>query len=349
VNDKRTEKERKLSRVKWEARDLQIRFGDDELIQTANQLAGPPLARKTIEDYSEDYKAYVEWCKERQLQPRPAMPVTVELYLTELYKRGCAISTIARHLAVLRHAHAGTGTDPTDTPRMRNIWSNMRRERGVAPRRQAKAVGLVELRAMLAPLHKDKSARAARDRAIVTLGWCAGMRSAEIVALDWQDVVSVPEGVIIRIVKSKTDQEGRGEKVGLPWLPEPEICAARALAALREVVLDVPGFGEVETSPVFLRSSFGGAGGLHLLPERAHRKAVNRAVKRAAKLARLPDHNKYSSHSLRRGLATEGERQGVPARAMRKHGRWKTSAAHERYIEEPGLWKNNVLSVIFSD
>jgi site-specific recombinase XerD len=346
VNDTRSDKERKLSRLKWEARDLQIRFDRDDLVQTANELAGPPLSPRTIEDYTDDFRLFSEWCAERQLQPRPASPVTIELYITELYKRGYAISTIARHLAVLRHAHAGMA-DPTDTRRMRNIWKNMRRERGVAPRRQAKAVGLIELRTMLVPLHKDKSPRAARDRAMITVGWCGGMRAAEVVALDWQDVESVPEGVIIRIRRSKTDQEGKGEKVGLPWLPEPDVCAARALAALREVCLDVPGFGEVETSPVFLRSSWGGSGGLNLLPERAHRKAVNRAVKRAAKLAKLPHPEKYSSHSLRRGLATEGERQGVPARAMRKHGRWKTSAAHERYIEEPGLWKNNVLSMIF--
>lgn len=337
----------KSIRVRAAVDEINARYERDDLIETADRLAVTPLSDKTLSDYYHDWTAWSDWCKERKIEPRPAGPAEVELYLVELYKRGWAISTLARVLAVLRHAHRGMA-DPTDTPRIRNIWSNMRRERGIAPRRQARAIGLAELRAMVTALRRDQSIRAARDRTMLLVGWCAALRSSELVALNWSDITGAPEGCIVRVRRSKTDQEGRGELVGLPWLPDPEVCAARALCALREIVIDL--FIESPTpiadAPVFLGSSFG-PGRQKLTLARADKKAVTRAVKRAAAAAQLPSPETFSSHSLRRGLATEGERQGVPSRVMRVHGRWKSIESYERYVESGGLWRSNALTLLF--
>jgi integrase len=55
-----------------------------------------------------------------------------------------------------------------------------------------------------------------RDRAVLLLGFAGAFRRSELVALDVADIEDVPEGLLITIRRSKTDQEGQGRKVAIP-------------------------------------------------------------------------------------------------------------------------------------
>ena len=57
------------------------------------------------------------------------------------------------------------------------------------------------------------SLRALRDRAIILLGFAGAFRRSELVALDVEDFEEAPEGLLVTIRRSKTDQEGLGRKV----------------------------------------------------------------------------------------------------------------------------------------
>ena len=73
----------------------------------------------------------------------------------------------------------------------------------------------------------------ARDRALLLIGFAGGFRRSEIVALDCDDVERVRQGLIVTLRRSKTDQEGAGRKVGIPF-GEPAIApSSPSTAGLR--------------------------------------------------------------------------------------------------------------------
>jgi site-specific recombinase XerC len=56
-----------------------------------------------------------------------------------------------------------------------------------------------------------------RDRALLLIGFAAALRRSELVALDVADVEHVRRGVVLHLRRSKTDHDGRGHKVAIPY------------------------------------------------------------------------------------------------------------------------------------
>jgi len=54
-----------------------------------------------------------------------------------------------------------------------------------------------------------------RDRAVILLGYGSAMRPGEISALNLADIVPKPTGVLINVRRSKTDQAGQGQLIGV--------------------------------------------------------------------------------------------------------------------------------------
>ena len=54
-----------------------------------------------------------------------------------------------------------------------------------------------------------------RDRAVILLGYASVLRPGEISALDLADIVPKPTGVLVAVRRSKTDQDGHGQLVGV--------------------------------------------------------------------------------------------------------------------------------------
>ena len=60
------------------------------------------------------------------------------------------------------------------------------------------------------------------------------MRRSELVGLDVGDVVRTNDGLVVTIRRSKTDQEGAGRKIGIPYGSHPQTCPVRAVDAWKE-------------------------------------------------------------------------------------------------------------------
>jgi integrase len=56
-----------------------------------------------------------------------------------------------------------------------------------------------------------------RDRALLLLGFAGAFRRSELVALDVSDIEETPDGMKVTIRPSKTDQEGAGQVVAIPF------------------------------------------------------------------------------------------------------------------------------------
>lgn len=52
-----------------------------------------------------------------------------------------------------------------------------------------------------------------RDRALLLVGFYSAMRRSELLDLRWSQVEITPDGCLLNLVKSKTDQTGKGRKI----------------------------------------------------------------------------------------------------------------------------------------
>ena len=87
----------------------------------------------------------------------------------------------------------------------------IKRTHGTAPKQKAPVL-TEDLRVMLRLL--PHSLQGIRDRAILLLGFAGAFRRSELVVLDRDaDLQFQPEGLLVTLRRSKTDQEAQGRHV----------------------------------------------------------------------------------------------------------------------------------------
>ena len=67
------------------------------------------------------------------------------------------------------------------------------------------------------------------------LGFAGALRRSELVSLDVADIPEGSDGLTVRLHRSKTDQEGAGRTLGIPFGSNPITCPVRAWRAWLEV------------------------------------------------------------------------------------------------------------------
>src|SRR4051812_30778969 len=185
-------------------------------------------AANTRRAYAADWRAFTAWCDQHGLPVLPAAPETVALYLTAHAGQRKA-STLQRRLVAISHAHAAAGVDsPTTSLAVRAVAAGIQRAHGTAQMGKAPAQ-VDELRRMVATLGGDH--RGLRKRALLLLGFAGAFRRGELVALDVAGVATAPSGLVVTLRRSKTDQEGEGRQVGIPFGLQPATCPVRAVQA----------------------------------------------------------------------------------------------------------------------
>jgi hypothetical protein len=65
---------------------------------------------------------------------------------------------------------------------------------------------------------------------LLLVGFAGAFRRSELVSLDVADVTFGGDGLTVQLRRSKTDQEGEGRKVGLPFGSNPLTCPVRRCA-----------------------------------------------------------------------------------------------------------------------
>jgi integrase len=160
------------------------------------------------------------------------------------------------------------------------------------------------------------------------------MRRSELVALDVEDVTEGPDGLTVRLRRSKTDQEGAGRTVGIPYGSNLATCPVRAWRAWLEL-------SEIAEGPAFRSVDRHGRVGTTRLTAQA----VALVVKSHAARAGL-DPDEVAGHSLRAGLATSAAEAGVPERVIAATTGHKGTAMLRRYIREGSLFRENAASAV---
>lgn len=301
-----------------------------ELADVAQELAEDALAPSTQKAYRADWRRWVQWCRARGFDPLGTSG-PLALYIAELVQQGRKVPTIDRALSAISLAYRlQDKPNPRNDPAVAAVFKGARRRVGIAPE-QMTAILPTQLQKMVEglPQTKHERLRSARNRAALVLGFFGGFRRSELLALDMRDIVEVEEGLKIFIRRSKTDQEGRGRWIGLPYCSVLAVCPVRAYQYWLLV-------SKIEDGPVFRTIS---KDGLTVLDSRLCTRQFADIVKSAAQRVGLV--GRYGGHSLRAGLVTAAMQARKNPKAIMAQTGHRTMDILLRYVREQGLFEDN--------
>lgn len=172
-----------------------------------------------------------------------------------------------------------------------------------------------------------------RDRALLLIGFAGAFRRSELVSLTVADLEQAQQGLILTLQRSKTDQEGHGRKVAIPFA-RGAVCPVLALQHWLTVAAITEG-------PIFRGvNRHGRVADTAITPQ-----AVAMVVKERAQAVGL-DPAKYAGHSLRAGLVTSAAQLGVSSWKIRQQTGHKSDAMLARYIRDAGLFVSNAAGAV---
>lgn len=301
------------------------------VVARARDYAANSKADATWRAYRSDWSCFETWCAARGLEPLPAAGHTVALYIADLAQTRKP-TTIQRRLSTITQRHRLAGYDsPVRTVEVSATWAGIRRELGTAQRR-VDPITTAVLRTMVDVL--PTRLIGTRDRALLLLGFAGAFRRSELVALDVEDLAEVPEGLRVTLRRSKTDQDGAGTVVAIPYGSRPDTCPVRAVRAWLKAA-------GVESGPVFRPVDRHGTVAATRLSDRAVAEVIKRTCTRAGL-----DAARYSGHSLRAGFATAAGEAGVAERHIARQTRHRSMSMLRRYIREGDMWRDNAASEV---
>jgi len=295
-------------------------------------------ANSTKKAYRADWQRFEAWTEKQEVDCLPASGSTVANYISYLADLGRAPSTISRVLSSISQAHKLADlASPTGSPEVVNVNKGIRRKKGVAQRR-AKPLILADLKRVCAKIRPSFLGK--RDKSLILLGWAAALRRSELVALDLEDIDFVDEGLILQIRFSKTDQEGEGYKIGVPFAKDPLFCP---VLKLKEWI----GVAEIESGPVFFAIGTPGKKWHAQIdaPRRLSAAMVNTIIKRRLKMAGMNSAG-YSGHSLRAGFVTSAAGVNIPENDIKTQTRHRSTAILRTYIRRGNIFENHPLSIL---
>ena len=295
----------------------EVRAELQSLAQGARETIGKKWSPHTHRAYAGAWSRFVEWTSARGLSSLPADPAILILYLEHLVQEGRAKATIRTAASAVSAAHRAAGFRGGGNPAAHEDVKNFLKgvEREAPPQRQAAAMMPDVISAIRATARTPRRGRGgrmensetaeARARVDVALALTlrdGGLRVSEAAALTWKDVGRWADGSgRLTILRSKTDQEGKGAVVAVTP------ACLRALDAIRP---ENPGDGD----RVFRLSI---------------RQMANR-IKDAVAAAGF-DGDVFSGHSGRVGLARMMSGAGAPTETTMRQGRWKSAEMVRRY------------------
>jgi site-specific recombinase XerD len=260
--------------------------------------------------YRSDWADFVHWCVERDDAALPASVDTVVEYLYELASTRKA-STVQRRLAAIAEAHRSVDIpSPTEDDAVRVTTTRIQWA-------QRKIVGktvpleVQQLQEILAAL--PTGLIGLRDRALLLVGYGAGLRPSELVALDVADLTIINDGLAVNLMRGR---------IVVPYGSSDELCAVRAWRGWAVAA-------GVSHGPAFRAVDRHGRLGIRRLSE----KSVTRIVQRAAERAGL-DESKYSALSLRLGMVSAATDVGADDAGIMHQTGLRSRPLVRRYMRE---------------
>ena len=299
------------------------------------RLSVSPATRRA---HRTDWRLFREWCEANGLQALPASVGTILRWLSDNALRYKPAS-LERKLASISKMHQVTDHEerPTRDPRVRAVLKgirNVKRDNGEPVRPAQKApVTSKDLRAMVQLL--PDTVRGARDRAVLLLGYAGGFRRSELSNLTTEDIEFRPEGVLVTLRYSKTNQDGAElEQKDIGMGATASTCPVRALERWLRLsgITEGPVFRSMHRSDVALEGRLSGD-------------AIALIVKRtAAAIGKNP--KEVAAHSLRSGFITDAFDAGLPTPVIMGMTGHRTERILNQYYRKAKLFDKNLSATV---
>ena len=333
-----------------------------ETVRAAQEYARAARAPNTVRAYNSDIEDFSTYCRVELggASALPATSETVTLYITDMATdepagRGLKVSTIGRRLASISAWHKREGfLSPTEDRLVRETMKGIRRKKG-SKRKQAAPLTVGVLTRVLKVVRTyDKKTGALlpaslRDRALLLMGFAGSFRREEISDLRVSDLEFFEgRGLVVEIRASKTDAEGEGAVVGIPYGDHELTCPITAVDGDHELTCPITAVerwlqcsGRTGEDHLFCRIDRHG----NLREGGISGDGINELVKKRVKDAGL-DATRYSGHSLRAGLPTSASEEKVGMEAWMPHTRHKSVKVAMGYARTGTLFTNNPASQV---
>lgn len=293
-------------------------------------------ANHTIDAYESDWNDFCDWCRYHHQTSYPAKPETIVNYINDLADYAKA-STIRRRISAISENYNASGDHVENPCRawiVKEALIGLTRLKGTVQKGKT-PIYWEEIEEMVHRMDLS-SLQALRDRAILLLGFMGAFRRSELAGLDVEDIRKYPQGIVVTIRHSKTDQTSAGQQIGIPYLSHSSMDCIHAL----QEWLTAAG---ITSGPLFRSFLKNGK----VSSRRLSDKSINLIVKKyAASIGLNPE--MYGAHSLRHGFATYAALQGVEERLIMKQTRHRSVEMVRRYINEADLFTNNPIDKIFN-
>ena len=293
-------------------------------------FADASLSTSTRRAYASDLRSFDSYCAKVGATSMPATANAVAAWAAHKATEGAKASTITRAMAAIATAHKQAGhASPTSSAKVTAVLSGIRRTLGTAPK-QKSAMVVEDLRRAVATCGDDVAG--VRDAALLVVGFAGAFRRSEIAGLTVDDVAFEAGGVVVILRRSKTDQQGEGRTVGLPYGSDPTTCPVRTLQRWLAVS------GVVE-GPLFRSLTRHGHVGAAISGE-----AIGDVVRARANSAGLT--GDYSGHSLRAGFVTTAAKANKSLSTIMAQTGHTSTATVLGYIRRASLFADNGASGI---
>jgi integrase len=251
----------------------------------------------------------------------PATPTMVAEYLAS-FAGILAVSTLQHRLIAIHRAHTDVGlVSPVMDSLVKRTMQGIRRTLGTK-QRQVTALVKDDLLEMMVHVERQRPMKAARDKALLLVGFSGAFRRSELVALRCEDISYFESGVELLIRRSKTDQEGIGRMVFIPHARGSR-CPVKALANW----LSLAG---IKTGPLFrpINRHDRVVSDKALTPQ-----SVAFIVKSSVRMMSGDEAAKnVAGHSLRAGYCTEAATVGLQPYQIREQTGHRSDVTLARYI-----------------
>lgn len=315
--------------------------------ERARDYATLARSESTRRSYAGAMHAFTRFCEARGACALPASAEALLSYLIDAAGR-LKVSTLRRHLVAIREAHADAGHRlDTSGPFFRDAWSGIQRAHG-QPAAKKRPLMTVDLRRALEALPSTLAGK--RDRALILVGFAAALRRSELAALEVRPhdgagwIEEKDDGLVIHLGRTKTDQQGHGAEVGVPYGSNPTTCPVRNYRAWIRAA-------RIRSGPAFRAVNRHGQVGEEALTGRAVARIVKRAViAQALAEGDTPAQAKrraaaYAGHSLRSGLATSAAAHDAPGHSIQRQLRHKRFDTTSGYIRTGQLFRQNAATL----
>lgn len=285
-------------------------------------------SNNTRRAYQADIRHYETWGGQ--------LPATTDSILRYLHAFAETLNprTLSRRLTAIKQWHRYQHfSDPTDSPIVSKTLTGITRVHG-KPKEKAMPLLPEHLIKMTSHLATQATLTAYRDNALLQLGFLGAFRRSELVTIRFEDIDWQKEGIEIHIRKSKTDQINEGQYCVVPY-GNTQLCAVRALKTWSDKA-------NIQQGYVFRRIFRNH----HTSEKPLTPESVSLILKKYAETVGIENFSNFSSHSMRRGLATTASRDGVSLPAIMRQGRWKQVSTVMEYIEAAQRFEENAAGLV---